>query len=107
MRRLIKTSQCRLSGFLTIETDLFITIQHVSRKPTQIQIEACHREAEKITTLIAAQSHRVTSDLGLSALTVANMAQPDTSGSSFSGSGRSSVYLMKFTTIIVIYRYFF
>uniref|UniRef100_A0A1B0D106 Reversion-inducing cysteine-rich protein with Kazal motifs n=1 Tax=Phlebotomus papatasi TaxID=29031 RepID=A0A1B0D106_PHLPP len=107
LQRLIKTSQCRLSGFLTIETDLFITIQHVSRKPTQIQIEACHREAEKITTLIAAQSHRVTSDLGLSALTVANMAQPDTSGSSYSGSGRSSLYLIKFTTIIVIYRYFF
>ncbi|XP_055691671.1 reversion-inducing cysteine-rich protein with Kazal motifs [Lutzomyia longipalpis] len=105
LQRLIRVSQCRLSGFLTVETDLFVTVQHVARKPTQVQIEACHREAEKITTLIAAQSHRVTSDLGLSALTVANMAQPDSSGSSFSGSARSNGILLKLTAFLVISRY--
>ncbi|GAB0089450.1 reversion-inducing cysteine-rich protein with Kazal motifs [Sergentomyia squamirostris] len=106
LQRLIQISKCRLSGYLTIETDIFITIQHVSRKPSQVQIEVCHKEAEKITTLIAAQSHRVTSDLGLSALTVAIMAQPDTSGSSYSGSTRTSIYLLDLTAILVIYRYF-
>lgn len=77
---LIRTSDCRLSGFLTIEADIFVTVQSTLEDASQIQIEACHREAEKIANLISTQSHRITSDLSLSALTVANMMQPEVSG---------------------------
>lgn len=80
LEALIHTSGCRLSGYLTIESDIFVTVQSVVENPSDIQIEACHREAEKIANLISTQSHWVTSDLSLSALTVANMMQPEISG---------------------------
>lgn len=73
LSRLIRLSHCRLFGFLTMETDLFVTVQSVDKEPSYIQIEACVRESEKIATLIASQSHRITSDLALSSLTVANV----------------------------------
>lgn len=73
MSRLIRISHCRLFGFLTMETDLFVSVQSVEKEPSYIQIEACVRESEKIATLIASQSHRITSDLALSSLTVANI----------------------------------
>lgn len=79
LERLVKVSDCRLSGFLTVEADIFVTIQSTLKSPSLVQIEACNREAEKITNLIATQSHRITSELSLSALTVANMAQPEVS----------------------------
>lgn len=70
---LIRVSHCRLFGFLTMETDLFVTVQSLHKEPSYIQIEACARESEKIATLISTQSHRITSDLALSSLTVANV----------------------------------
>lgn len=76
---LIRTSECQLSGFLTIESDIFVTVQSVQAEPSQIQMEACHREAEKIANHISTQSHRITSDLSLNAFTVANMVQPEIS----------------------------
>lgn len=75
LEELIRVSQCRLSGYLTIETDIFVTVQSTIRSPTFVQIEACQREAEKISTLISMQSHRITSNLALSSLTVAHVIQ--------------------------------
>lgn len=73
LETLIRVSQCRLSGFLTIESDIFVLVHTTGDRITSIQHEACVREAEKIATLIDTQSHRITSDLSLSALTVANV----------------------------------
>lgn len=77
---LIKVSDCRLSGFLTIEADIFVTVQTIQLDASEVQVAACHSEAEKIANLISTQSHRITSDLSLSAFTVANMMQPEISG---------------------------
>lgn len=73
METLIRVSHCRLSGFLTIESDIFVLVHTVGDHVSSIQHEACVREAEKIATLIDTQSHRITSDLSLSSLTVANV----------------------------------
>lgn len=73
LEELIRISQCHLSGYLTIETDIFVTVQSTIKSPTFVQIEACEREAEKIATLISMQSHRITSNLALSSLTVAHV----------------------------------
>lgn len=69
---LVRLANCRLSGFLTIESDLFVMVRSTEDNPMAIQHEACIREAEKIASLIDTQSHRITSDVALSALTVAN-----------------------------------
>lgn len=73
LEELIRVSQCRLSGYLTIETDIFVTVQSTVKTPSYIQVESCTREAEKISNLISMQSHRITSNLALSSLTVAHV----------------------------------
>lgn len=75
LQNLVQVSQCYLAGFLTFETDIFVAIHSIHKKPTAIQVETCKREAEKIANLIAAKSHYFTSDLGLSALTVATLVE--------------------------------
>lgn len=94
---LIRTSDCRLSGFLTIEADIFVTVQSTLEGASEVQFEACHREAEKIANLISTQSHRITSDLSLSALTVANMMQPEVSG----GGGREGMRRLFYLPIVL------
>lgn len=74
---LIQVAHCRISGYLTIETDLFVIVHTIGANLSQLQHEACFRESEKIATLIDTQSHRITSDLALSALTVANVVRPE------------------------------
>lgn len=78
LESLIQIGQCRIAGFLTMETDLFVTVQSTEEQPGFVQVEACGREAEKIATLIETQSHRIVSELALSALTVANVVPVST-----------------------------
>lgn len=73
---LIQVAHCRLSGYLTIEADILVIVHSTEVSLSQLQHEACIREAEKIATLIDTQSHRITSDIALSALTVANVVRP-------------------------------
>lgn len=73
LQSLVRVSHCRLSGLLTIESDIFVLVHTIGDHVSTLQHEACVREAEKIATLIDTQSHRITSDVSLSALTVANV----------------------------------
>lgn len=70
---LIQVAHCRLSGYLTIENDIFVIVNSHEMNLSELQHEACFREAEKIATLIDTQSHKITSNIALSALTVANV----------------------------------
>lgn len=73
---LVQVAQCRISGYLTIELDIFVIVHTSGAHLSDLQQEACIREAEKIATLIDTQSHRITSNVALSALTVANVVRP-------------------------------
>lgn len=73
---LVQVAHCRVSGYLTIEADIFVIVHTSGANLSELQHEACVREAEKIATLIDTQSHRITSDIALSALTVANVVRP-------------------------------
>lgn len=83
---LIRLANCRLSGYLTIESEIFIIVHSTEEDATAVQHEACIREAEKIATLIDTQSHRITSDIALSSLTVANFVTHRDGDAHFSGS---------------------
>lgn len=72
---LIQVAHCKLSGYLTIESDIFVIVHTIDSNLTPLQCEACVREAEKIATLIETQSHRITSHVAMSALTVANLVR--------------------------------
>lgn len=74
---LIQVTECQLTGFLTMEVGIFVAIVPRASEPTRMQIEACTREAEKISSLITEQSHKITTNLILSGLTMSNMLDPN------------------------------
>lgn len=98
---LIDVSHCHLSGFLSIENDIFILIHSIGTNISIIQNEACVKEAEKIAALIDTQSHRITSDLTLSILTVANIERPQDYNQLFNNGNRISLNIALSFIIIV------
>ncbi|XP_073837300.1 reversion-inducing-cysteine-rich protein with kazal motifs [Musca autumnalis] len=79
---LIQVTECQLTGFLTMEVGIFVAIVPRASTPTRMQIEACTREAEKLSSFITAQSHKITTNLILSGLTMSNMLDPSIENSS-------------------------
>lgn len=96
-------AHCRLSGFLTIESDIFVIVHTTDNNLSHLQHEACTREAEKIATLIDTQSHRITTDLALSALTVANIVHPNDFDLQFNlANSINSYFILVLTSIAVL-----
>ncbi|XP_023312631.1 reversion-inducing cysteine-rich protein with Kazal motifs-like [Anoplophora glabripennis] len=81
LERQIQLAQCTLRGFVTVELDIFVTVQSTERYPSELQLEACIREAEKIASLVNMQSPRIASELSLSSLTVASVVHTQVSAS--------------------------
>ncbi|XP_045518029.1 reversion-inducing cysteine-rich protein with Kazal motifs isoform X1 [Pieris brassicae] len=71
LERHVKVSECALRGYLTIEMEIFVTVESILKRPTDLQLKVCVLEAEKIADLINRDSALITSDLGLSALSYA------------------------------------
>lgn len=71
--RQVHVAQCSLRGYLTIEDDIFVLIETTEIYPSELQLEACLRETEKIASLVNRQSPRVVSELSLSSLTAATV----------------------------------
>lgn len=69
--RHVKIAECALRGYLTIEMEIFISVEAILENPTDLQMKMCVLEAEKIADMINRQSVLITSDLGLSALSYA------------------------------------
>lgn len=71
LERHVKIAECALRGYLTIETEIFVTVESLLQNPTDLQLSVCVLEAEKIADLINRDSALITTDLGLSALSYA------------------------------------
>lgn len=71
LQRHVQVAECVVRGFLTVELDIFIMVQSSEKKASDLQIEACVREAEKLASLVRRHSARIASELSLSSLTVA------------------------------------
>lgn len=69
--RQVKIAECALRGYLTIEMELFVSVETILQSPTDLQLRLCVLEAEKLADLINRESPLITSDLGLSALSYA------------------------------------
>lgn len=69
--RHVKIAECALRGYLTIELEIFISVETVLPNATDLQLNVCVLEADKIADMINRQSVLITSDLGLSALSYA------------------------------------
>lgn len=73
LERHVQVAQCALSGYLTVELDIFVVVKSTEAHPSDLQLEACVREAEKLASLINRRSPRVASELSLSSLIYANV----------------------------------
>lgn len=73
LERQVQVAECVVRGYLTVELDLFVLVQAVGKLggPSELQLEACIREAEKLASLVQRTSPRVLSELSLSVLTTA------------------------------------
>lgn len=71
LERHVKIAECALRGYLTIELEIFVTVETMLDNPTDLQLNVCILEAEKIADMINRESVLITSDLGLSSLTYA------------------------------------
>ncbi|GBP68533.1 Reversion-inducing cysteine-rich protein with Kazal motifs, partial [Eumeta japonica] len=69
--RHVKIAECALRGYLTIEMEIFIIVESVLTDPTDLQLQVCVLEAEKLADLINRESALIGTDLSLSALTYA------------------------------------
>ncbi|KAH8300532.1 hypothetical protein KR018_011840 [Drosophila ironensis] len=100
---LVQVSECQLTGFLTMEVGIFVALVPSSsiKWPTRVQLEACAREAEKISSLINAQSPRITTNLALSCLTVSHLLEPTPNGAAPVGMLLPPVLLLAFTLILM------
>lgn len=73
LERQIQVAECTIQGYLTVELDLIVLVVPVSQHASDLQLEACVREAEKLSSLIRRGSPRILSELVLSALTAATV----------------------------------
>lgn len=73
LNRQVQVSQCNLRGMLTPEGDIFIINQAITRNPTQLQLQACIAEIEKIVTRISQKSPTIFTQVPLSSLTGADI----------------------------------
>lgn len=71
LERHVQIAECALRGFLTIEKEIFVTVESMLRNPTDLQLNVCVLEAEKLADLINRDSVLISTDLGLSALSYA------------------------------------
>lgn len=71
LERQVKIAECALRGYLTIEMEIFVTVETILDHPTDLQLRVCVLEAEKLAELINRESPLISSDLGLSALSYA------------------------------------
>lgn len=71
LERYVTITECTLRGYVTIEMEIFVSVESLLDNPTDLQLSVCVLEAEKLADLINRESPLISTDLGLSALTYA------------------------------------
>ncbi|VVC41393.1 Thyroglobulin type-1,Kazal domain [Cinara cedri] len=66
--RHVQVAECVVRGHLTIYQDILVLVESTVKNPSKLQLEACLRESEKLSTLVETSSPRAMSDLSLSTL---------------------------------------
>ncbi|KAL8576251.1 hypothetical protein ACOMHN_006174 [Nucella lapillus] len=71
LSRLITVTQCDVFGFLSLDGDLILLVAPLAHNPSNVQVEACNSEAERLEMLISHGSPTLTLYLQLSPLLLA------------------------------------
>lgn len=76
LRQHVKILECDVFAFLSVKSDIIALIVTTVDNPTELQIEACIKEAEKLESLIQKSSPILLTDLSLSFISGATMIEP-------------------------------
>lgn len=71
LSRLLMIAQCHLFGYESLDGDIIFLVSSITPEPSEVQVEACNSEAERLETLIANGSPTLTLYLHLSPLLLA------------------------------------
>ncbi|XP_038077039.1 reversion-inducing cysteine-rich protein with Kazal motifs-like [Patiria miniata] len=104
LRTLIAVAECDLYGYLSIEGDIVISVMSTIAIPSETQITACNKEAEKIGALVNTRSPMVVSYMYLSPLLGASTTMVTTQTVTTGAAQRisSSVLVLLLCNIVVI-----
>lgn len=72
--RQLQVAQCAVRGMMTPDYDIFIVVQPVTKKLSELQLRACVTEMEKLVTRISERSPRIAAEVPLGSLTRAEIA---------------------------------
>lgn len=100
LQRQVQVAQCVVRGHLTLEQDLMVLLLPTRSSPSQIQLDACVREAEKLATLISNSSPRIVSELSLSPLIAAHVVHTEIVNSAVSHSLSLSCVVALLVTLL-------
>uniref|UniRef100_A0A1B6DLK0 Kazal-like domain-containing protein n=2 Tax=Clastoptera arizonana TaxID=38151 RepID=A0A1B6DLK0_9HEMI len=71
--RQVQVAECTVRGYLTVEVDIVVLVVPIGNQVSDLQLESCVREAEKLQSLIQRFSPRMISELSLSSLIAATV----------------------------------
>ncbi|BES94521.1 protein with kazal [Nesidiocoris tenuis] len=73
LSRHVDVAECAIYGHLTMENDLIVLVKSNLKTPTELQLQICALEAEKLAVLIQRGSPRIATDLSTSILVYAKV----------------------------------
>ncbi|XP_071445131.1 reversion-inducing cysteine-rich protein with Kazal motifs [Hetaerina americana] len=91
LERHIQVAECSVYGMLSIEMDIYVLVRArdgvnpndgMIHSPSELQMEACIAEAEKLARMVQGRSPRILSEVPLSTLTTASVVHLVASSSS-------------------------
>lgn len=80
-RQHVKVTECEVFAYLSLESDIVVLVMAITDSPTELQVQACVREAEKLHILIQQHSPTLLTELPLSFFTSTTMIDPVSDGS--------------------------
>ncbi|KAL5006474.1 hypothetical protein ScPMuIL_015280 [Solemya velum] len=97
----LTVAECDVFGYLSIEGDLVILLYPVTASPTDLQVQACIREAERMESLIRTGSPTLMSYLKLTPLLLATVRTPELLSTSDAAEKLSSPAFLIITTLLL------
>lgn len=75
--RHVTVAECVVRGSLTVEMDLMALVVPLRPSPSQLQLQACVSEAEKLANLVRLASPKLVAELSLGSLTAARVVHSE------------------------------
>ncbi|XP_013784670.2 reversion-inducing cysteine-rich protein with Kazal motifs-like, partial [Limulus polyphemus] len=103
LRYYVKVAECDVFSYLSLESEVIVTVTPITATPTFLQVETCVKEAEKIKTLVEMTSPAILTDLSLSLFLAASLEGPLSGSVSACSPAISFVYAPGLTLVILLF----